>query len=335
MSTDTVYCINCDNETTYIVKYQRVEMTVRGTTFNYIEQSAFCSVCGEEIYVPEINDINVMSREEAYRKAARLITIPEIEQIQKKYDIGAGPLARIMGYGEVTVSRYLSGQLPSRDHSAQLLEVLSSHKIMEKRLEENKGLITPVAYSKCRKAIDQLSVLYGQRRIEVVARYMLTRAVEITPLALQKLLYYAQAFFKALYNRELFLDACQAWAHGPVYPDIYYQYKDFGYNPIDKALPEGEKDFSELTTRELYFLDSIVDIFGMYSGRVLREITHNEQPWIEARGPLSPRDRSVTIINRSTIDAYFKSVVEKYQIINPCDMTRYCSDMVSKLSKIE
>ena len=181
-----------------------------------------------------------------------------------------------MGFGEVTINRYIGGQLPSKDHSARLLEVLSSHKVMEKCLEANRDLITPVAYSKCREAINQLSVLYGQNKIELVARYILNKAEEITPLALQKLLYFAQAFFIALYREPLFLDDCQAWAHGPVYPDIYYKYKDFGYNPIEKALPEDESNFSELTTRELHFLDSIVDIFGIYSGQVLSKITHNE-----------------------------------------------------------
>lgn len=332
MSTNTVYCINCDEKTTYTVKCQRVEMTVRGTTFSYVEQSAYCAVCGEQVYVPEINDLNVVSREEAYRKAAHLITIPEINQIMKKYNIGAGPLAKVMGFGEVTINRYIGGQLPSKEHSALLLEVLSSHKIMEKRLEENKNYLKPVAYSKCRAAIDQLSVLYGQKRIEVVTRYMLTKAVEITPLALQKLLYYAQAFFHALYNEPLFPDDCQAWALGPVYTDIYYRYKDYGYNPIEKSLPEDENDFSELTTRELSFLDAIVDIFGMYSGQVLSKITHNEQPWIEARGSLLPSDRSVTVIKRDTIDAYFKRVVDKYQIISPRDIMSYCSDMVSQIS---
>lgn len=332
MSTNTVYCINCDEKTTYTVKCQRVEMTVRGTTFSYVEQSAYCAVCGEQVYVPEINDLNVVSREEAYRKAAHLITIPEINQIMKKYNIGAGPLAKVMGFGEVTINRYIGGQLPSKEHSALLLEVLSSHKIMEKRLEENKNYLKPVAYSKCRAAIDQLSVLYGQKRIEVVTRYMLTKAVEITPLALQNLLYYAQAFFHALYNEPLFPDDCQAWALGPVYPDIYYRYKDYGYNPIEKSLPEDENDFSELTTRELSFLDAIVDIFGMYSGQVLSKITHNEQPWIEARGSLLPSDRSVTVIKRDTIDAYFKRVVDKYQIISPRDIMSYCSDMVSQIS---
>lgn len=328
---NTVYCINCDKKNTYYLKSQRVNMDIRGIFFGCVEQTAYCSECGEEVYVPEINDLNVIAREDAYRKAAHLITIEEINCLLRKYNIGAGPLARVMGFGEVTINRYIGGQLPSKEHSAQLLEVLTSYKAMEKRLEENKDLITPVAYSKCRAAIDRLSALYGTKKIELVTRYMLDKAVEITPLALQKLLYFAQAFFYALYNEPLFLDDCQAWSRGPVYPDIYSKYKDFGYNPIEKNLPEEGTDFSELTTKEISFLDAIVDIFGMYSGTVLSKITHNEQPWIEARGALLPSDRSVTVINRDTINSYFKHIVEKYQIANPCDIACYCSAMVANL----
>lgn len=328
---NTVYCINCDKKNTYYLKSQRVNMDIRGIFFGYVEQTAYCSECGEEVYIPEINDLNVIAREDAYRKAAHLITIEEINCLLRKYNIGAGPLAKVMGFGEVTINRYIGGQLPSKEHSAQLIEVLTSYKAMEKRLEENKDLITHVAYSKCREAIDRLSALYGTKKIELVTRYMLDKAVEITPLALQKLLYFAQAFFYALYNEPLFLDDCQAWARGPVYPDIYSKYKDFGYNPIEKNLPEEGTDFSELTTKEISVLDAIVDIFGMYSGTVLSKITHNEQPWIEARGALLPSDRSVTVINRDTINSYFKHVVEKYQIANPCDIACYCSDMVANL----
>ena len=332
MSTNnTIYCINCDKKNTYCVKSQRVDIKIRGIAFSYVEQAAYCSECGEEVYVPEINDLNVVAREEAYRQAAHLITIEEINQLLKKYNIGAGPLAKLMGFGEVTINRYIGGQLPSKEHSSLLLEVLASHEAMEKRLEQNKTLITQVAYTKCREAIDQLSALYGTKKIELVARYMLNKAVEITPLALQKLLYFAQAFFDALYNEPLFLDDCQAWALGPVYPDIYYRYRDFGYDPIEKTLPEEDSNFSELTTKELNFLDAIVEIFGMYSGQVLSKITHNEQPWIEARGSLLPSDCSVTVINRNTINSYFKQIVEKYQIINPCDIVSYCSDMVANL----
>lgn len=333
MSTSrTVYCLQCDKKIEYTVKSQQRNMTVRGVDFSYVEQVAYCPICGEEVYAPDVNDHNVWASENAYRKAAQLITVEEIQQILRKYNIGAEPLAKLLGFGEVTIHRYMTGRVPSKSHSDLLLEVLSSYKAMEKHLKENGDQISPITYKKCQAAIDCLSELYGRNKIQLVTRYILSRAVEITPLALQKLLYYSQAFYYALYRTVLFPDHCQAWARGPVYPEIYYLYKEFGYNPIEKSLPEVESDFSELTVKELGFLDAIVDVFGMYSGQILSEITHREQPWIEARGDLSINDRSVTEISQETINTYFEQVVDNYQIINPSDIARYCSAMIATIS---
>lgn len=66
---DAVYCITCNKKTAYIVKYKQAEMKIRGTAFKYLERTAYCPVCGEDLYVPEINDLNAMSRKESYRKA--------------------------------------------------------------------------------------------------------------------------------------------------------------------------------------------------------------------------------------------------------------------------
>ena len=64
------YCINCDKKQSYyIIKFSQ-KVTVRGTTFYYLETKAYCSECGEEIYVPEINDINVQARKDAYNSYA-------------------------------------------------------------------------------------------------------------------------------------------------------------------------------------------------------------------------------------------------------------------------
>ena len=67
-----VYCIHCGEMQEYKRKVSREEMTVRGTAFRYLEQAAFCTECGEEVYVPEINDRNAEARECAYRAARRL-----------------------------------------------------------------------------------------------------------------------------------------------------------------------------------------------------------------------------------------------------------------------
>lgn len=326
----TAICTDCGCKTPYTVKSHLEELTVREITFSYVEHSTYCTQCGKEVYVPEISDENVQSREDAYRKAAKLITVSEINEILEKYSIGAGPLAKVLGFGDITINRYIAGQLPSKSHSEKLLEVRASHKKMENYLEINKEAISPVAYNKCRAAIDQLNSIYGDSKIEVVTRYMLSKSVDITPLALQKMLYYAQAFFYALFEKTLFNDPCQAWAHGPVYPDVYYKYREFGYDPIKLPEIEFNDELSGLSISEINLLDAIIAAFGRYSGTTLRWMTHNEQPWLETRGSLRPTDRCVTIISSDLINKYFAKIVEEYNIVNPCDITRYSEYMASK-----
>lgn len=327
----TVFCISCGCKRSYAITSQKVENTIRDISFEYVEMIAHCTECGEELYVPEVNDSNVESQENAYREAAQLISVSQINKIIEKYRIGAGPLAKIMGFGDVTINRYIGGQLPSRSHSNQLLEILSSYRKMEELLEENKHLISPVAYKKSRDAIDQLNSLYGHEKIYIVARYILNKAAnDITPMALQKLLYYAQAFHRAMYDEDLFVDKCQAWARGPVYPHVYFKYRGYAYDPIERPLDYIEEDLLELTTREIDLLDAIVNAFGCYSGTVLSKFTHSERPWLEARGNLSPKDRSHSEIKKEVEDIYFKQVVSNYKIVNPCDIKNYSDAMVRR-----
>lgn len=329
----TTFCVNCGHHTEYSLSSRRAENDIRGTHFEYVEIVAKCNECGEEIYMAEVNDANVQAQEDAYRSAAGLITVSEIAKILEKYSIGAGPLAKVMGYGDITINRYMGGQLPSKQHSEQLLEILASHKKMEKMLERNKEYITDVAYRKCRDSIDELSELFGNRKIEVVIRYLLKRVSDITPLALQKVLYYAQAFYYALFDQELFLDPCQAWVHGPVFPDVFYKYHPVGCNnPIEGLDTEEDEGLATLTTQEIELLDAIITAFACYSGPVLEKMTHSEKPWQEARGSLLPQDRSVTVLDRDTIHAYFKQVVLNYKIVNPCDIVNYSEAMRSRIT---
>ena len=66
---NVAYCIDCDEKKAYSIKTRRVDMEVRGVAFSYVEHVAYCIECGKEVYVPEINDLNVYAREEAFRKA--------------------------------------------------------------------------------------------------------------------------------------------------------------------------------------------------------------------------------------------------------------------------
>lgn len=328
----TAFCTNCACHRQYALTSSKSKNEVRGTSFEYVEHIAHCTECGKELYIAEINDANVQAQEDAYRAASGLITVSEIAKILEKYSIGAGPLAKLLGFGEVTINRYMGGQLPSKSHSDLLLEILASHRKMDEILEQNKDSISPVAYKKARESVDHLNELYGKDRIDVVTRYILNKSNgDVTPMALQKLLYYSQAFFYALFNAELFTGRCQAWARGPVYPDVYYKYREYGFDPIGKPLQHLEEDALELSTRERDFLDAIVSCFGCYSGSILSRITHSEMPWLDARGNLHPNDRCRTEISREIIHEYFKKIVLKYNIINPCDIKKYSSDMYKQI----
>lgn len=60
------FCTNCGCERAYTVHTEPTVVNVRGGDFRYMELRAFCVVCNNDVYVPEINDANARAREEAF-----------------------------------------------------------------------------------------------------------------------------------------------------------------------------------------------------------------------------------------------------------------------------
>ena len=55
----------------------------------------------------------------------------------------------------------------------------------------------------------------------------------ISPLKLQKLLYYCQGIHLAAYDCPLFDEDIEAWEHGPVVVSIWYKYREYGNRAIN------------------------------------------------------------------------------------------------------
>jgi uncharacterized phage-associated protein len=55
---------------------------------------------------------------------------------------------------------------------------------------------------------------------------------KITQLKIQKLLYYAQAWFLGLHGCEIFAEEIEAWVHGPVVPSVRARYRDLRWSPL-------------------------------------------------------------------------------------------------------
>lgn len=136
-----------------------------------------------------------------------------------------------------------------------------------------------------------------------IAKYFINE-LHPEPLKLQKLLYFAQGFSYAFYDKELFNDDFEAWVHGPVIPSIYHEYKSYEYNPID--LNYNLKEFNKDV---IYLLEYVKRNYAKYDGKYLEEITHKEEPWLLSRTGLDPDERSDKTIPKSNIAAYFTSYV--------------------------
>lgn len=125
----------------------------------------------------------------------------------------------------------------------------------------------------------------------------------ITPLKLQKLLYYAQGYYLAINNRELFSEDFQAWAHGPANVEIYNKYKIFG----SSSIPDTTEEISSLLTENIInFLYDVWNTFGIYDGKYLETLTHQEDPWINARKGYAPGEKCNVVITKESMKIFFK-----------------------------
>ena len=117
----------------------------------------------------------------------------------------------------------------------------------------------------------------------------------ITPLKIQKLVYYAQGFHLAIFNKALFRDPILAWFHGPVVRSLFEEYRQYGSGPI----PTPENISNSFAEQQKELLKDVYRVYGQYSAWRLREMTHDEPPWKD-----TPRNQ---VISHDKLKAYFKT----------------------------
>lgn len=325
------FCTECRKETAYFLQKKDIEKNIRDKDYIFAITVAVCAECGEEMSIPGLIDRNIQEIDEQYRAAEGLVSIDDIEKLMKIYKIGKAPLSLALGFGEVTIPRYLEGQVPSREYSDVVKAALASPAYMKHKLMQNREKLTDAAYKKAIMAADSIESLFSisEKMLRVIA-YVFEKLEEVTPLMLQKLLYFIQGIYSALYGRPLFAEDCRAWTHGPVYPEVYDLFRDFKYNPIDDArfaLLEGTTD--ALTDDEKKVIDLVVNTFGMYGGKVLERITHSEAPWKEARKGYGDSIPSSELLPKECIMEYYITVNRKYGIESENGLMNYIHDIIS------
>lgn len=142
--------------------------------------------------------------------------------------------------------------------------------------------------------------------IRDVAQYFLSKE-SMSHKKLEKLCYYAQAWYLANHGEPLMQNMFEAWIHGPVSPDLYAKYKYYGWSDI----PMQANNSTKFNDVELDLLDKVYDTYGDYTADELESLTHKEQPWLNARKGYSPSEYSRNPISMKAMRNYYGERIGK------------------------
>lgn len=138
-----------------------------------------------------------------------------------------------------------------------------------------------------------------------VAKYILEKKGRMSTWKLQKLCYYAQAWSLAWTEKPLFDEDFQAWSNGLVCPELFHEHQGKFY--IDKTeFTAGNSEF--LNDEQKENIDIVVKDYGDMEPYDLREISHSEKPWIDARGDLKEGERGNNVISKNVMGEYYGSL---------------------------
>lgn len=138
-----------------------------------------------------------------------------------------------------------------------------------------------------------------------VAAYILEQIGSVTTMKLQKLVYYTQVRYLVMNGRPLFSDEIQAWANGPVSPNLYHIHSGRYMIGRDSLGPLGDSD--GLSDAGKAAASYVVSKLGAYSGEELRSLSHSESPWKDAREGYASGERCKVPITVESMMSYYNS----------------------------
>lgn len=136
-----------------------------------------------------------------------------------------------------------------------------------------------------------------------VAAYILQKQSPMLATKLEKLAYYSKAWSIVWDSDELFPEEMQAWASGPICPNLYNIYKGEFYL---SQWASGSVDRLSDTQRET--VDAVLAHYGGKSANWLGELTRLEEPWRKAREGLKPSERSDRVITSASLEEYYSAI---------------------------
>jgi len=228
-------CPLCDKIHEIEERTRIAKTIIKGEEVNYEETYYFCLNSDEdenEFVTGKMENENLLNARNEYRKAHGLLTSDDIVSIREKYGLSQVDLAKLLGWGEATISRYESRAIQD-DAYDNMLRIISDNplaamELLQKNGEQFAGLKKMGIKQKIMEYLDEDGREYLQRKaleseyveyeelsdangmmrldipkLELVISYYASRIIKLYKVKLMKMLWYADSLCYKLYGHAM------------------------------------------------------------------------------------------------------------------------------------
>ncbi|MGD9676922.1 MAG: type II TA system antitoxin MqsA family protein [Vulcanibacillus sp.] len=313
----------CCNKTHSLEQRKRLTQSiVKDETVDYEEIYFLCPVCDEEEneFVPAgLMDENLLRARDSYRQKKGLLTSYEIANIRNYYGLTQSDFSAMLGWGDVTVTRYESKTIQDETYDNIMRMVYKNPMFALECIDKHKERFTSEKYARIRKSIankveevgnlylkkQEINSLYvnyeeendlnGYKTLDIdklanVIGYFSQFIDTLYKVKLMKLLWYADAIFFGRYGKSM---TGLVYKHMPLgalpiaYDEIIYLptvkvVEELIYDDISyKIRPNKEVNISDFSLEELNVLDTVATKFNNFRSKEIVEYMHKEKGYTD------------------------------------------------------
>ena len=318
-------CPLCEKTHEVEERKRMTTITIKGKEVVYEERFYFCANADEdenEFENGAMTNENLLNARNAYRVKMGLLTSDEIVAIRESYGLSQVDLAKLLGWGEATISRYESKAIQDeaydtmlrliKDNPLQALEFLKKNydkfpkmkqleirqKIVEKLDSYGKEFLTRQPFEGEYASFEERSDSNGLTmlnidKIETMISYMAENINNLFKVKLMKMLWYSDVL-------SFIENGCSmtgmVYRHEPMgaLPIGHYSLMNleklnvreemsYNYDTMLHIYPTDNMDYSILNDKEKSILDKVIVKFKDYKAKEIVDYMHNEKAYIETK----------------------------------------------------
>ncbi len=152
---DKIYCAHCNKMTEGQNISKEESFNVKGDDITITSSLMVCKQCNKEVFVEAVEERNLEKAYMAYRNLHKLLTPAQIKEIREQYGLSQRSLGKLLGWGEITIHRYESGNLQDEAHD-EVLKLISRPENLLEIYEKQAHLLPNYVSESLRKRIDEL-----------------------------------------------------------------------------------------------------------------------------------------------------------------------------------